>query len=136
MSPENIFKYDNGFIPPAPVLNIEVRIPTVHEQSMMVKIVGQLDTGADGTAIPVGLIEKLGLCQVDEIQVGGYDDDEDSMKISPVYSAHITIEPLKPFIAEVIPEYKEKEYALIGRDIINKMLITLDGPRDQMYVSK
>ncbi len=136
MSPENTYRYDNHFHPPSPVLNIELRSPDNPDESRMINIPGQLDTGSDGTLIPMNLIEELGLCQVDEILVGGYDTDENDMELRPIFSASITINPLSSFIAQVLPEYKEKDYALIGRDIINKMLITLDGPRNQMYIIK
>lgn len=135
MSPENTYRYDNHFHPPSPVLNIELRLPNNPDESRMISITGQLDTGADGTLIPINMIEELGLCQVDEILVGGYDTDKNDMELRPIFSAHITINPLSSFIAQVIPQYSTDEYALIGRDIINKMLITLDGPRNQMYVS-
>jgi hypothetical protein len=92
-----------------------------------------IDSGADGSAIPRSLIDSLHLHQVDEILVGAYDDEEKDLVLQPVYSVHLTIPTLKPTLVEVIPK-DSQDYAIIGRDIINQWLLTLDGPKLKAYL--
>lgn len=134
MSSHNTYLYnDLDFDPPAPVLNVELRIPDIEESSPVIEIPALFDSGADATSIPNELVEQLGLCQIDEISVG---DWEGHYENRPIYSAHITINSFEPFIARVIPKFDndEKKHISIGRDILNELLVILDGPKNQFYI--
>jgi len=74
------------------------------------------------------LVEKLNLCMVSEITVGGYNaTKEEDFETKPVYSVHLTIPNLPPIIVEVISSEVEDE-AVIGRNVINEWLLALNGP--------
>lgn len=127
MSPDIEFSYDRSiFTPPAPIIFSEWRSPA-SEASSPKRLPALIDSGADCCAVPQSMIDSLQLCQVDECPAGGYDDKEGELPIKPIYSIHLTIPPLDPILAEVIPKESEN-YAIIGRDIINEWLLTLDGP--------
>jgi len=120
------FNYDEVlFSPPAPAISIEVRSPAFAMDSYAEHILALIDTGAYGTAIPWSVIERLNLQKVDEAEVKGYDQRDYQLK--PVFSAHISIQHLKPLIIRAIP-IESDDYAIIGRDIINKWQLDLNGP--------
>jgi hypothetical protein len=122
------------FDPPAPVVPIELRSPASPTEPNPARLIAQIDSGADGSAIPQILVDSLHLCKVDEVKVGGYDaGEEGDFEIKPVYSVLLTVLPLKPVLAQVIPLSPET-YAIIGRDIINEWLLTLDGPKLKAYL--
>lgn len=126
MPPNTDFNYDGAlFSPPAPAISIEVRSPAFTTNSYAEHILALIDTGADGTLIPWSIIERLNLQKVAEAKVSGY-DQKDS-RLAPVYSAHLTIPHLKPLIIRAIP-IESDDYAIIGRDIINKYRLDLNGP--------
>lgn len=134
MPPDVVSNYNSQiFDPPAPVVLVELRSPASPMEPKPEQLIALLDSGADGCVIPKTLIEKLNLCMVDEIRVGGYDTKEEDLEIKPVYSVHLTIPPLKPVLAEVTPK-DSRSYAIIGRDIINDWLLTLDGPKLKAYL--
>ena len=120
------FNYDAAlFNPPAPAISIEVRSPAFAMNSYAEHILALIDTGADGTLIPWSIIERLNLQQVDQVEVTGYNQRDYQLK--PVFSAHISIPRLKPLIIRAIP-IESDDYAIIGRDIINKWQLDLNGP--------
>lgn len=134
MSPDTEFGYNSQmFNPPAPVVLVELRSPDSPNIPNPERLPALIDSGADGSAIPRVLIDSLRLGQVDEIIAGGYDDEEEDLVLQPVYSVHLTIPPLKPILAEVIPK-DSGGYAIIGRNIINDWLLTLDGPKLKAYL--
>lgn len=134
MSPDIEFDYNGSiFNPPAPIVSTEWRSPASPDARNPERLPALIDSGADGCVIPQNLIAILGLCQVDEIMAGGYDDEEEDLVQKPVYSVHLTIPPLEPLVIEVIPK-DSGDYAIIGRNIINDWLLTLDGPKLKAYL--
>lgn len=129
MSPDIEFDYNSSmFSPPAPVLLAEWRSPAHPQTSNPERLPVLIDSGVDCCAIPQSLIDNLHLCQVAECKAGGYDDKEEDLPTKPIYSVHLTIPPLQSLIVEVIPKVS-RDYAVVGRDIINKWLLILDGPK-------
>ena len=134
MSPDIEFEYNHSiFSPPAPVVSVEWCSPASPNAPNPERLPALIDSGADCCVVPQSLIDNLHLCQVDECPVGGYDDKEGELPTKPIYSIHLVIPSLNPILAEVIPKDSEG-YAIIGRDIINEWLLTLDGPNLKAFL--
>ena len=135
MPPDIEFSYNSHWRrdPPAAFLLAEFRSPASPNAANPERLPALIDTGADCCAIPQNLIDSLRLCQVAEVPIGGYNDKEENLPLKPVYSIHLTIPPLQPRIVEVIPRVP-RDYAIIGRNIINDWLLTLDGPNLKAYL--
>jgi hypothetical protein len=134
VSPDIDFNYNLSVSDiPAPMLPVEWRSPASPDTPNPESFLAILDSGADCCAIPQSIIDKLELRQIDMLPVGGYDDNEETMPIKPIYSVHITIHPLKPIVAEVVSK-EERRYGTIGRNVINDWLLTLDGPKQKGYI--
>ena len=116
-----MFPYDLNFLPPAPALDIEIRNPqTGATQIRLAKI----DTGADGTVIPKDIVEGLGLLDFDQLLSVGFDG---SLQVQTSYMIDILL-PGKIFTdIEVITA--PLPYVLIGRDLLNQLVMTFDGPQ-------
>jgi len=126
MSLDIDFSYEKLiFAPPAPAINVELRSPAFPLNHYAERILALIDTGADGTVIPWSSIERLNLQQVDQAEVKGYDQKDFSLL--PVFSVHLTIPGLDSLIVRVVPKESD-DYAIIGRDVINKWLLKLNGP--------
>lgn len=133
MSPDIEFDYNRSIIPPAPVVLAEWRSPAYPKAHNPERLLALVDSGASCSVVPLSVIDSLRLCQVDEVEAGGYNDKEEDFITKPVYSVHLTIPPLQPIFAAVIPK-DSGDYAIIGRDIINEWLLTLDGPKFKTYL--
>ncbi len=116
-----IYSYNKQYSPPAPVLTLKITLPELSQSHT--EINGQLDTGADISAIPAKVVEELDLEPASEILISGYNSQEETI---PTYIVGLELPQARVRHIEVItiPEY----YVLLGRDILNHFYINLNGP--------
>ena len=113
-------KYDETFTLPAPALQVRVRARSRSRPAIAVR--ARLDTGADITSIPESIASELGL-QVERIViVAGYDDIA-----AERYAYLVTLEILGHTFTGVRVISSARTDILLGLDILNRFVITLDG---------
>jgi len=125
------FNHNTSFNPPAPVIDVSLLRPLSREVTNSIHISALIDSGADITAVPQGVVDRLRLYPVDEILVAGY-TGETVREL--VYSLAIVIANLKPQIVRAIG-YRGDDIALIGRDLINQWLLVLNGKQQVFEIS-
>jgi predicted aspartyl protease len=107
---------------PAPFVHVSVCGPQgVPERT---ELPAQLDTGADRTVIPEQILHDLGLVQLDVILLTALDGAVLSL---PTYLVQITIRGQAPITIEAVASRGEP-WILLGRDVLNRYRIILDGP--------
>jgi len=112
-------EYDQRFDPPAPIISIKVANPNSGNFELLRM---QIDTGADISAIPEKLIKELKLTPVRYISSCDYKGRE-SQELT--YFVNISFQEYDFNYTEVISSGEEN--ALLGRDILNKLRLMLDG---------
>ena len=112
--------YDSGYRPPAPVVNVTLTHP---DSARTCSVRGKLDTGADSLVIPLEVAERLGLESFGNVPVRGYDG---SITRRPVYYAHVVVEGFEFKAVRCLAT--ERVTVLVGRSILNRLIVTLDGP--------
>ena len=118
------YLYDkNNFDPPAPVLEVSLTVPAP-TSTQSVKLPALLDSGADMATIPQWIVQQLQLKYVDEISVSGYKGIPER---ALVYSVKIIFDDLGEFVIKAITS--ENNHILVGRDILNKWSLLLEGRR-------
>ncbi len=113
--------YDTSQLPPAPFL--PVRLTSLAEHSESITVQAKLDTGADLTAIPDALIERLHLMPASEIEVEGYDGRRATLR---AYDVNLQIDQLS--VAGLLVIGFAEDYVLLGRDVLNRLRVLLDDP--------
>ena len=115
-----MIRYNRALNPPAPFLDIVVanRI----NRRWRATLPALLDTGSEITAIPERYIERLRLYSVGQIKLTGIH----STKIGYTYSLNLQLLTYKFTDVEVVST--PLEFAVVGREILNDLLLTLDGP--------
>lgn len=121
--------YDSSFNPPAPIAEVTVVHPVSGAQSVSLR--GKLDTGADVTVIPEQLVTQLGLTPKGNLWTRGYDG---AYSQRPVYYVGITIEGFRVASARCIATARGD--VLLGRNVLNRFLITLDGKRQTFAITE
>ena len=113
------FAYDQGRHPPAPVLPLHVGSPESDEDVLVASLV---DSGADCTLVPAAIVRRLALPFVGRLLLVGVGGQT---RPAPVYAARVRLAGLS-CLARVIAFDGE---AIIGRDLLNRVTVLLDGPR-------
>src|SRR5438034_4596789 len=85
---------------------------------------GKLDTGAGLSVIPQRVVAELALSPHGRIWARSYDG---AYSRRPVYFARFVIEGRE--LAAVQCLAIERETALVGRNVLNRFVIILDGPK-------
>ncbi|MAT97698.1 MAG: hypothetical protein CL608_11185 [Anaerolineaceae bacterium] len=120
--------YDTQFDPPAIVL--PVTIGGVVHRRPRIELSALIDTGADITAVPELLVERLKLYPVGRLQL----EDANAVKtVVFTYEANMAMakEPVKKMEVIVTPY----PFAILGRDWLSDYYLLLDGPGRQFQLS-
>jgi hypothetical protein len=116
------YAYNRQVDPPAPFVHVSLRRPV--EGPSMDDLPAQIDTGADRTVIPGGLVARLGLVPLDELPIAGFGGQ---VLLVATYLVELSLrgQPSRPI--EVLA-HEGEPYVLLGRDVLNHHRLLLDGP--------
>jgi hypothetical protein len=108
---------------PAPFVHVSLSGPNGGAE--LADLPAQLDSGADRTVMPWKAVEGLSLIQLDEITVGALNM---TLAVLPTFLVRLTIRQQTPILVEVAGG-KNEPWVLLGRDVLNRYRVVLDGPR-------
>jgi predicted aspartyl protease len=116
--------YSAEFRPPAPVLALRAGVPG---REPALGLMALVDTGADLSVLPQSVVAALGLPQVSTTRIQGVTGVAES---TPVHAATLEVAGTRA-LAEVVAWGDE---AIVGRDILARFVLELDGPRETLTV--
>jgi len=115
------FPYDSHYQPPMPVVDVELgapgRAPLPRPLSALV------DSGSDGTLIPIDVLEKAGARCVGEARLRGMNGPSQLVNVYLV-SLRVGTRLVRGLRVVAAPEQSE---AILGRNALNHLVITLNG---------
>jgi predicted aspartyl protease len=117
------YRYNVQMAPPAPFVHVTIGHP--NEEREANEWPAQLDTAADRTVIPGRIADELKLIPLREVPVGGVSG---TVVVMRVYLIRLTIRQLPQSTLEVLAS-PEEPFVLLGRDVLNRFRVLLDGPR-------
>ena len=115
--------YDaENFEPPAPVAYVTLRNPATGVLLSDVPML--IDTGADATLLPSNAVDQLGISVEDsDFEVQVFDGETKRLKLARLELYFLG----KKFAGEYL--LVDRPTGILGRNILNKIKILLDGPR-------
>ncbi|MCL4436034.1 MAG: aspartyl protease family protein [Thaumarchaeota archaeon] len=119
-----IHPYDNSYEPPALIVDVTIIHPT-NKKKIFMK--GKIDTGADGTVIPLDAAGKLGLIPASEVRYSDFLQHTGTLK---TYFSNITLDNFRFEFVEVAAA--PRRTALIGRDVLNQLNMHCNG-KEQFF---
>lgn len=116
------YSYDAAYHgPPLPVVEIEVGVVSQDEHQLL--LTGVVDSGADATMIPSRYLRQLGAAIVDR----RYMIDNSGLRYPvDIYAVSLRVGPYAQGAVEVISN-RFTDDVIVGRDILNHMIVTLNG---------
>jgi predicted aspartyl protease len=116
------FPYEQAESPPAPYVDLQVS-PS-RRAYLRVAYRGKLDSGASITIIPTNLVQQWHLRRIGDVQVLAFDG---TLSVRPLYRVNIIIGSRQFRRVEVTVAHRTN--ILLGRDILNQLTITHNGPQ-------
>lgn len=124
------FRYAAQLRPPAPFVHVTLFHPDDVERKQEL-VPAQLDTAADSTVVPIRFIEQLELRQTGFRRAIAF---AGRVKRFPTFAVTFQIRGREELILlNVIAEGREP-FVLLGRDVLNRYRILLDGPNQAVEI--
>lgn len=118
----------SNYFPPAPVLNIALAYPD--ESPIVGPLPALVDTGADGTFIPMVYLEELGVAGDYQVFVRPVFGPARQVYI---YTVDLIINAYRLPAIEVIGDDEGMEL-ILGRNVLNRLTLLLNGPQAETKI--
>jgi predicted aspartyl protease len=116
------YDYSQAYDPPFPVIEITLSLPgQVQNEATFTALI---DSGSDGTLIPLDILEGMGARYVDQARIRSILGDS---RLVNLYLVSLGIGPHQIPAVRAIAAVEGQEI-ILGRDILNQLVITLNGP--------
>lgn len=123
------FQYNTRYNPPAPI--VEISVGPLDEPLAIGPLPAFVDSGADATIIPLHYLRPLGL-QADDRKFLRTPWGE--RRVVNIYYVDVGIGDIRlPFI-DVVGDDQGNE-VILGRSVLNKLRVLLNGPRQIVEIS-
>ncbi len=114
--------YSQDYWPSMPVVEVELSAPgRVQTETLLTALI---DSGSDGTLIPIDILEQVGARCVGDAQIRGILGDSRAVA---VYLASLRIGPHTLPAVRVVAASEDAEI-ILGRNVLNQLVVTLNGP--------
>jgi len=118
--------YDSTYRPPFPVLAVVLR----SEDGTVGPLAALLDSGADATVVPSHLLEEIAALEGEQATLRSHFGDT---RLVQTYLANIEVDGhVLPGVYVVGDD--EGDEIILGRDILNKLPLFLDGSQQQTQI--
>lgn len=115
------YPYDRRYQPAMPV--VELALGKSGESGPNKLHPALIDSGADGTLVPVNLLEEIGARQVGTARIRSVLGDS---QVADIFLASLRVGPHRLGAVRVIAG-SEGDEIILGRNVLNQLVVTLNG---------
>lgn len=119
--------YNTSYIPSIPVVEIAI---SEARGTPGIELVGLIDSGADATIIPLLYLEQIGALPMDNGWLRSATGERHHVQLFEIY---LRIGEFGQYISVIADVFSGE--AVIGRDILNHYVVTLDGTGSTVTIS-
>lgn len=123
------YPYSDAYTPSMPVVDLGVSRPGARQPIQVVTAV--VDSGADGTLVPIDVLEAVSAGYVGEAVIRGISGSRQGVSMY-LATLHVGSHVLKAVRVVAIPEGGE---AILGRNVLQFLVVTLNGPAAMTEIS-
>jgi predicted aspartyl protease len=120
--------YDNAYSPAAPVADVAVR--AFGRSTPEVEVTALVDSGADGTLIPIDVLQQIKAPYWGTRRMFGVAGGSQRVDL---YSVTLRVGQEIVYGIHAVAAGVGTE-AILGRDVLNQLRITLDGPAETLEI--
>ena len=120
-------RYSRNYYPPSPVLEVRLAVPNGERVGPLPALV---DTGADGTLVPLEYLLDILAPSTDEALMRSQWGEG---RLVHLYLVDVEINGDTLPGLEVVGDEMTREI-ILGRDVLNKLNLVLDGPQEMVEV--
>jgi predicted aspartyl protease len=115
------FAYSNDYTPAIPIVELGISLPKRSQADVTVNAL--LDSGSDGTMLPVDLLDKIGAKPVGQGQIRGILGHSRPIELSLIklYIGSHQLHAIRVIGIETTEE------PIVGRNVLNHLVVTLNG---------
>ncbi len=125
------FDYDSeNYYPAAPT--VEISVSRVGYEEPTVRLTALVDSGADATLLPIDVLRTVGARHIETRQMRGIVSHPIAVE---TYLAMLSVGSFTLTGLEVIAANVGAE-AIVGRDVLNQMIVTLNGLANVVELSQ
>lgn len=124
------YLYAGTYTPPAPVVEIGVR--GLDPDSQEVRLTALIDSGADVSMLPIHALQAVMAKHMETRYIRGITGVRQAVE---TYVALVRIGERVILTAEAIAVVRGND-AILGRDILNQLVVTLDGPAQTVEIGE
>ncbi|MCB9148531.1 MAG: hypothetical protein H6645_08690 [Caldilineaceae bacterium] len=125
------FYYDTDYDGPS-FPTVHVTIHNLVDASQFVTDTAYIDSGADGTIIPLPLLQQINARKVDEMNLRW--GSGQSFRVD-IYEAVLQIASYRPMKVYAAVD-RQEPHILLGRDVLNQFIISLNGIAEAVEISQ
>ncbi len=123
------FDYDRSYLPPAPVVTLTA--DGYSDSAPPATIQALVDSGADGTMLPTAVLTQIQASYVDSVRMSGVTG---IVERRDRYRVRLQIGDIVIKGIDAVAVESEAE-GLIGRDVLNQPIVTLNGLAMELTLS-
>jgi predicted aspartyl protease len=123
------YLYDPSFEPAMPV--VTVRLRSLYPNSPEIEYLALIDSGSDGTMIPLTVLTQMNARQVSEGIIRGVTGHR---QVVALYEVLIQIGSLALGKFQVVA-LEDGSDLILGRDVLNQLIVTLNGLAQVVEIS-
>ena len=121
------FPYDGAHDPAAPVCQVTLSVPSTGQRATMMAMI---DTGADASIVPISYLRQIAARRVFEANLRSQWGERRRVYL---YLVDIHLETLTLPGLYVVGDDQGDE-VILGRDVLNRLRLLLDGPKQVTQV--